>query len=65
MNERITNLGFDAKSNPDGTLTLKRYDDKSKFWVTITSIQSQSSNENEERVLNILKKNYIERNSDQ
>ncbi|MCD4713269.1 MAG: hypothetical protein K8R73_08310 [Clostridiales bacterium] len=65
MNVKIADQSFESISNPDGTLTFKRYDEESKFWVKITATQSKSSNENEKKALNILKKNYIERNCKQ
>ena len=65
MNVKIADQNLNATRNLDGTLTLKRYDPISKFWVTITTSQNESSDESEQKIINILKKNYIERSCKQ
>ena len=62
MNVKIADQNLNATRNLDGTLTLKRYDPISNFWVTITTSQNESSDESEQKIINILKKNYVERN---
>lgn len=54
----------DIATSQEEPLTIKRYDDASKFWVIITAAHTESPYDNEKKVLSILKKNFIERNRD-